>query len=286
MLGCGARRLPGEQQESAMATDLDTLITAEKVQQDALGKDISKGTSAQVALAQVKAVLADLTAAQQRRKSILDGANARLAAAHATASQVTAGLATVDAFLTTLPGTLKITDLDKASAEKLLAPLDPTKTYDDYATAAASTSAAAAKAVLDLADARATEAQARASVDRAEVALQAAVDATVATADAAKAALADAARAVSGADIAGAYWFDQRAKALVAAVTDTAVTAAESALRLAIDGVADATDLRLQAELSLVHAQADRSKSSDELAVAAGQVLKKLGDTVKAKAGP
>ncbi|WP_437576623.1 hypothetical protein [Sorangium sp. So ce887] len=275
-----------------MATELDKLIVTEKGQQDALAKDISKGLAAQAGLAQVQAVLADLTALQRRRESLVEGAEARLAAANASAGEVTAGLVAVDAMFTNLPGTLKLTDLDALVAADLPAPPDATKkTYAAYVAARATADADAATATTAVALARDGEAQARVSIDRAEATLQAAVDVAATAAAAAKSALADALRAKSAGDFAGAYWFEQRAKALAAVVSDAAtskaVTDAEAALRTAFDGAADATDLRIKAETALGQKQADRSKAGDQLGSAAGQVLKQLSNAVaKAKAGP
>ncbi|WP_437621916.1 hypothetical protein [Sorangium sp. So ce1151] len=184
-----------------MATDLDTLIETEKEQQDALAKDISKGLSAQAGLAQVQAVLADLTALQRRRESLVYGADARLAAAKASANEVTAGLVAVDAMFTNLPETLKLTDLDARVIADLPSPPDSTKkTYADYVAARATADADAATATTAVAQARDAEAQARVSIDRAEATLQVQVDVAVTAAAAAKAALADALRPKSVGD--------------------------------------------------------------------------------------
>lgn len=271
-----------------MATDLDTLIAAEKGQKDALEKDIAKGTSAQASLAQVQAVLADLSAIALRRAGILGDADARLAAAKASAASVTTGLAAVGAMLSKLPGTLKLTDLDAIVIADLPSPPDPTKKkYADYVSALALADGALATASTAVVKARDTEAASKVAIDRAEAALQDAVGVAVKAAEAAKSALADALSAKDAGDFAGAYWANARAKTLVATVTAADITNAKKALQTAIDASADAIDLRLKAEADLVQKQADRSNAGDQLGSAASQVSKKLADAViAAKAGP
>ncbi len=273
-----------------MANELEALIKTEAGQQTALSGDITKGLSAQLALAQVTAILADLSATQLRRNGIINGAEERYTAAKASAGRATTGLADVDAMLARLPGTLTVAKLAAIVLEDLPTPPDATKKkHADYTAALAAVNTAVAAAYAALVAARTAETRARSAIDTAEAALQDTVAApTTATAEAA-AALADALRARSAGDFAGAYWHELRVQSLVAEVMDasTAVAAAEAALSAAMDAAAVAIDARIKAEQTLAVAQSKQPKAIEELGKASAQVLKKLSDAVTAaKAGP
>lgn len=271
-----------------MGIDLDTLIATEQGQRDALDKDISKGLSAQIGLAQKDALLADLSAIAQRRKDVVNSAEVSLKAATAAAADVTLGLSAIDAFLTKLPGTLKLSDLDALIAADLPAPpFQAKQKYSDYVDAQAKASAAVLTATTALTQARLDEARARVTIDRADLALKASVDVAVTAAALAKAALTDGLNARSASDLAAAYFAEVRAKDFVAVVsaTATAVTSAEAALVTAVDSAADATNVRLTAEADLTAKQAARTAAGDQLGNATAHVLKQLRDAVK-KAQP
>ncbi len=262
-----------------MPTNLVTLIASEKLQKTVLEQDISRGSAAQIKLAQVNALVDELSAADQRLQQLAAGADQRLADAKAKAAEVTTALAPIDAFLATLPAGAKVAALDALVDDDLTAtPPDPAKpAYGDYVAALAAADQAVAAAALAITLAADTTARAEVDVTRAEEALELSLGQAARLAADAKAALDEALRAKSGKDRARAYWAAFRAKALVdqvnAAGATTAVTDAKKAHKDKVDAYADAVAQRLAADAALAKAQADRSKAADQLGAVSALVL-------------
>ncbi|APR76905.1 Hypothetical protein A7982_02252 [Minicystis rosea] len=273
-----------------MATDLNTLVAKEKAQKDALEQDVAAGATAQAKLLQVASVYDDLLAIQKRQAALAGGADARLANAKSRAAAVTAGLAPIDTMLASLPGGLKLKDLDDIVAKDL--PKPPTaslKKWSEYVTALATAQTNLDTAQNNTERLRLAATRAQEDLALAEADVASSTDRAARAADDAEASLADALRARGAGDFARAYWLEARAKALIAVVnapeTQKAVDDAKTALLSAANAYANATDKRLTAEADLVKKQADRTKAADQLGDASSQVLDALVAAIaKAKA--
>jgi hypothetical protein len=267
--------------------DLKTLLqTEQQKEQDAQTK-VDAGKAAAATLAQVTDVVAQLQALSDGRDKTVAAAQAQLTAAQAQSTKVEGGtLKSAKQTLTTALGKLGLDDTQmnaKATGKILTAPLDPTKTYDDYkqlrdqADADVPTKTATAQA------SRVAAATARQNVDTQSAALVAAAGAVTATLGSAQQLVADGATKTAGGDLGRAWWSLSHATALCATIDAASLTTQITAYNKSVDDYANAKSQSLADDDALATALATQATAAANLLVAGQQVGAALADLVKSK---